>query len=135
MTWVPMTQLNNPSDERFGLKATVIAQINHILASFPEIERAVIYGSRAKDNYKAGSDVDLALMGNRLTETRLLELETRLDDLLLPYKLDLCRFHALGNPQLIDHISRVGKDFYNKQTSGTRKGPLPCNAAPLRGSR
>ncbi len=104
------------------MKATAIAQINHMLASFPEIERAVIYGSRAKGNYKAGSDVDLALMGNRLTETRLLELETRLDDLLLPYKLDLCRFHALGNPLLIDHISRVGKVFYNKHPLATSEG-------------
>lgn len=114
-----MTQPDNASEERHGLKATVIAQINQVLASFPEIDRAVIYGSRAKGNYKAGSDIDLALMGDLLTESRLLQLETRLDDLLLPYKFDLCRFNALSNQQLIDHIGRVGKVFYVKPPAET----------------
>jgi predicted nucleotidyltransferase len=110
-----MTQAIDASTERFGLKQTVIEQISHVLAIFPEVERAVLYGSRAKGKHKPGSDIDLALMGDQLTESRMLELETRLDDLLLPYKLDLCRFHALQNQSLIDHINRVGKDFFRRQ--------------------
>jgi len=110
-----MTQPVEVPPERFGLKHALIEQIGKVLATYPEIERAVIYGSRAKGNYKPGSDIDLALMGDQITETRLLELETRLDDLLLPYKLDLCRFHALQNQLLIDHINRVGMDFFIRQ--------------------
>jgi hypothetical protein len=53
-------------------------------------------------------------MGSELTEGQLLQLETWLDDLLLPYSLDISRFHGLRNPALIDHIQRVGQDFYRR---------------------
>lgn len=106
----PASLSTNP----FGLGQSVIDQINNLLAMYPEIERAVIYGSRAKGNYRAGSDIDLTLMGEQFTEAQLLELETRLDDLLLPYTIDLSRFESIQNSELIDHIHRVGKDFYKK---------------------
>jgi predicted nucleotidyltransferase len=96
----------------FGLDASTINKIQTVLAQYPEVEKAVIYGSRAKGNYKPGSDIDLSLLGNKLTEERLLRLENQLDDLMLPYQLDLNRFHSLQNRALIDHIERVGKVFY-----------------------
>ncbi|MHB1052612.1 MAG: nucleotidyltransferase domain-containing protein [Thiobacillus sp.] len=97
---------------QFGLKPDTIARINGVLAAHPEIEQAVLYGSRAKGNYRAGSDIDLCLEGDALTLTQLLEIENELDDLLLPYKIDLSLHHALDNPELIDHIRRVGVVFY-----------------------
>jgi predicted nucleotidyltransferase len=109
-----MIQPADTAVERFGLKRTLIEQINRVIGAYPEIERVVLYGSRAKGNYKPSSDIDLALIGDQLTELRLLELETRLDDLLLPYKLDLCRFHTLQNPSLIEHINRVGQEFFTR---------------------
>lgn len=99
---------------RFGLDATTIRKIQGILSQFPEIEKAVIYGSRAKGNYRPGSDIDLSLIGNTLTEDRLLQLANQLDDLLLPYHFDLNRFQALQNPALIEHIKSVGKTFYTR---------------------
>jgi hypothetical protein len=54
------------------------------------------------------------LIGPELTEGQLLQLETWLDDLLLPYSLDISRFHGLQNPALIGHIQRVGQDFYRR---------------------
>ena len=41
-----------------------------------------------------------------------MKIENELDDLLLPYKIDLSLHHALDNPELIDHIRRVGLVFY-----------------------
>lgn len=122
-----MIQPADAAVERFGLRQTVIEQINRVMATYPEIERAVIYGSRAKGNYKPGSDIDLALIGDQFTESRLLELETRLDDLLLPYKLDLCRFHTLQNPSLSEHINRVGQDFFTRTRMDqvVRNAPSP----------
>lgn len=96
----------------FGLKPDTIAGINGVLATHPEIEKAVLYGSRAKGNYRAGSDIDLCLKGEALTLTQLMKIENELDDLLLPYKIDLTLHHALDNPELIDHIRRVGVVFY-----------------------
>lgn len=97
---------------QYGLKPDTIARINSVLAAHPEIEAAVLYGSRAKGNYRAGSDIDLCLKGEALTLTQLMKIENELDDLLLPYKIDLSLHHALDNPELLDHIRRVGVVFY-----------------------
>lgn len=99
---------------RFGLDAATIHKIQGVLSQFPEIETAIIYGSRAKGNYQPGSDIDLSLIAETLTADRLLQLENRLDDLLLPYQFDLNPFHALHNPALSEPIERVGKIFYER---------------------
>ncbi len=96
----------------FGLKETTIEKIQSVLARYPEIEKAVLYGSRAKGNYRNGSDIDLTLMGDGLTHNQLLRIETEIDDLLLPYKMDLSLYQQIENPDLLKHIDRVGITFY-----------------------
>jgi predicted nucleotidyltransferase len=96
----------------YGLNAETVAKIHGVLAKHPEIKQAILYGSRAKGNYRDGSDIDLCLVGETLTLGQLLKVENELDDLLLPYKIDLSLFHALDNLELIDHIRRVGVEFY-----------------------
>ncbi|MFN9945187.1 MAG: nucleotidyltransferase domain-containing protein, partial [bacterium] len=59
-------------------------KIQQVLAGFPEVEKAVLYGSRAKGNYKPGSDIDLTLFGEELDERVMSRLYWALDDLLLP---------------------------------------------------
>ena len=109
--------------ERFGLSENAMAQIKAVLSGYPAIERAVIYGSRAKGNHKPGSDIDLTLIGQRITEAELLALENRLDDLLLPYTFDISRFETLQNAQLIDHINRIGQDFYISDSYAGKASP------------
>lgn len=96
----------------YGLNAETVAQIHGVLARYPEVEQALLYGSRAKGNYRDGSDIDLCLVGETLTLTQMLKIENELDDLLLPYKIDLSLFHVLDNAELIDHIRRAGVVFY-----------------------
>lgn len=105
----------------YGLKPDVIAHLHHVLATHPGVEQAILYGSRAKGNHREGSDIDLCLVGDSLTLTQLLKIENEMDDLLLPYKIDLSRFHALDNPELMEHIQRVGVIFY--QAVGTAASP------------
>jgi len=93
----------------FGLSTEHTKKIRACLAQEPKIEKAVLYGSRAKGNYKPGSDIDLTLFAPTMNLTELLALENKLDDLLLPYKIDLSLFHQIENPDLVDHIQRVGK--------------------------
>ncbi len=97
---------------RFGLEEAVIARIQAALACFPEIQRAVIYGSRAKGNYKPGSDIDLTLIGGRLDSDLLSKLCAALDDLNLPYSFDISIFDNLEHADLREHIERVGQTFY-----------------------
>ena len=95
-----------------GLSANTVERIVAALAHYPEIEKAVLYGSRAKGNYRNGSDIDLTLLGDGLNFSLLTRLDNELDDLLLPYKIDLSRFSDLRHPALIDHIQRVGLPIY-----------------------
>lgn len=79
------------------------------------IKRAIIYGSRAKGNYKAGSDIDLTLLGVDITLSELLNIYDELDDSFLPYTFDISIFNDLKEPDLKEHITRVGKIFYSKE--------------------
>ena len=99
----------------YGLTSEEIDKINEIFSCHMEIDKAVLYGSRAKGNYQDSSDIDLTLFGDKTTLTRLFEIENQLDDLLLPYKIDLSLHQKIENPDLIEHINRVGIVFYEKE--------------------
>ncbi len=73
-----------------------------------QIIKVILYGSRAKGNFKPGSDIDLTLVAPQMNLSELLKIENELDDLLLPYKIDLSLIHHIDNQDLLDHISRVG---------------------------
>ena len=102
---------------RFGLKPETIAEINQIFSTYSEISKVVLYGSRAKGNYKNGSDIDLTLISDRLNHRQLLQIQNQIDDLLLAYSIDLSIFSSIDNLHLIEHIDRVGITFYDRTTS------------------
>ena len=99
---------------KYGLEDSTIEKICSILDQFPSICKAVLYGSRAKGNYKKGSDIDLCLFGTDIDQILLYRLEESLDDLLLPYQIDLSAYSSLSNKDLIDHIDRIGVVFYQR---------------------
>jgi len=99
---------------KYGLKNNVIKQVHRIFARYPQIEKAIVYGSRAKGNYSAGSDIDLSLTGQDLTLSLIHTIELEIDDLLLPYTFDISIFNQISNPDLIEHINRVGLVFYSR---------------------
>ncbi|MDT8446011.1 MAG: nucleotidyltransferase domain-containing protein [bacterium] len=102
--------------EAFGLSTFVINQIQRVFAQHSRVEKAVIYGSRAKGNYKTGSDIDLTVFG-ALDLHELMMLNEELEQLPIPYQFDLSLYDRIENPDLVDHIDRVGKSFYEKEVS------------------
>ncbi|MBE7373003.1 nucleotidyltransferase domain-containing protein [Pseudomonas lopnurensis] len=100
------------SIDNTGLPETDIQSIRNTFGKFPKISEAILYGSRAKGTFRPGSDIDLTLKGDELSHHDLLDIELALDDLLLPYKIDLSLHHQIDNPQLLDHIARIGKSLY-----------------------
>ena len=106
--------MNSETSFRFGLKQSTIDRINAVFSQYPDIEKVVLYGSRAKGNYREGSDIDLTLMEGALSHAQLNSIETQIDDLLLPYTIDLSLFESIDNVNLIDHIRRVGVVFYER---------------------
>ena len=109
-----MTVPTDVTPETCGLSQSVIDRIRAVLSGCSAVERALLYGSRVKDNYRPGSDIDLALEGERLDEPKMLALEIQLDDLLVPYQIDLSRVASIQNEALVDHIGRVGRVFHQR---------------------
>jgi uncharacterized protein len=99
---------------KFGLSEDSMAIIHAIFKKYDAIEKAVIYGSRAKGNYKQGSDIDLTLFGETLTTDHLMRIAQDFDNSMLPYMVDISVFDLLDNPSLRDHIHRVGIVFYER---------------------
>jgi len=82
------------------------------------IDSVTLYGSRAKGNYKAGSDIDLTIKGLVLSFSELMKIEDEIDDLYLPYGIDLSQYEQLTNSDLMNHIDRVGVVIYSKNQAG-----------------
>ena len=87
-------------------------------------KKAILYGSRAMGNNRPASDIDLTLVAPGWTLTELFRLETELDDLLLPYTIDLSLLHRIDNAELRAHIDRVGVTFYASDQSTTTSTEL-----------
>ena len=86
-----------------------LEKLCNLFRKHEEIEQAVLYGSRAKGNFKPFSDIDITLMGDRLTYNTLSSLSDEIDDLLLPYSVDLwqikeCRPFGTYTPYGNTHI-------------------------------
>ncbi len=107
-------------DINCGLSDTVVNQIQQVMAENPKIGKAVLYGSRAKGNYRNGSDIDLTLIADNetsLTLDSIYQLDEQLDALFLPYSFDLSILAEVDNPNLVAHIQRVGVIFYQKHSA------------------
>ena len=98
----------------YGLPERTFAILTSIFRKYPGIRQAVLYGSRAKGNFRRGSDIDLTLKTNdTFTRTDLLRISGDFDDSDLPYLVDVSIYEKLSNPDLKSHIDRVGKVLYS----------------------
>lgn len=101
---------------RFGLSEDDIARLWGVFERYPKIDQVLLYGSRAKGNYRPGSDIDLTLMGE-IDWPTFNQLTTELDDLLLPYQIDLSIYQHIDNDELKAHIQRHGQVMYARPES------------------
>lgn len=99
----------------FGLSSATLEKLNSVFAQHAAIDSVLIYGSRAKGNYRPGSDIDLTIKGGEISFAEFLQIEDQIDDLMLPYTVDLSQYRQLENTALIAHIDRVGVAIYNKE--------------------
>jgi hypoxanthine-DNA glycosylase len=108
-----------------GLKDDIVTSLKGIFSSFEFISRVILYGSRAKGNYRPGSDIDLSLVGDQLTINDLNQVSLAIDNLKLPWKADLSIYHQIDNDDLIEHIKRAGIIFYEKELDVIKTGLKP----------
>lgn len=106
--------MNNSNRNKFGLTERDMKTIRSVFQSYPEVKTVHVFGSRAKGNYRPGSDVDLAIMNKGVNSTVLSRLIGKFEESNLPYNIDLVDFTKLTKREFIDHISRVGTPFFKQ---------------------
>lgn len=99
---------------KYGLKDRDLKAIFDIFDNYPEIRLVNIFGSRAKGTFRSGSDIDLAILNEGVSDATIEKIKSDLEDSSLPYFVDLINFPTLKHPEFRDHIERVGKLFYKK---------------------
>lgn len=92
----------------YGLSDKEFDEMTAIFSKCKNLEKVILYGSRAKGNYKKFSDVDITLEGDNLTLADLFQIQDLLYESDLPYMYDVSIFSSITNPDLIDHIRRRG---------------------------
>ncbi len=105
------------TSSEYGIPEDRLAKLLGVISRESRVEAIVLYGSRAKGNFRDGSDIDLCLDAPELDYSALMRLEDEIDDLLLPWKIDLAVRQRIDNPQLISHIERVGKTLFKRGTA------------------
>lgn len=96
---------------KYGLPIAAVNALKRVFNQHDHIESVILYGSRAKKNDRPSSDIDLCLVGQKLTLKELLAIENQIDDLLLPWKIDLSLKHHIDNLALLKHIDNFGIIF------------------------
>lgn len=99
----------------YGLLERDIRYIKKALEQCEEIEKVIIFGSRAMGNYKNGSDVDIAVLGELISNNTILKLNDYLNEIYpLPYFFDIINYNSITNENLKKHIDIEGKIIYTK---------------------
>lgn len=94
---------------KFGLQDHIIEKMQQILRLNPQVERAVIFGSRARGDYRYNSDIDLAVyLDGELPSQVWLDL----DEAAGIYKIDIVEMNKELNESLRRHIEEEGIEIY-----------------------
>ena len=93
----------------FGLKESTLKIIKNEISKYKDIDQVIIFGSRAKGNFKTGSDIDIAVKGARINDDIITRLSRKLNqESLIPHHIDIIHYEKIANHGLVDHIDRVG---------------------------
>ena len=100
-----------------GLLDRDLKFILEAISKYPEIEEVIIFGSRAVGNYKKGSDIDLALKGEKVTRKVVQRLSDDLEEEYpLPYFFDIVSYNDISDEEFKHHIDNVGNSIWEKKT-------------------
>ena len=111
-----MTPPTMPTATIPGIPAARQGQLEKLFATQPHLLSVWLFGSRAMGRHQPGSDIDLCLEGPQLSHQDRLRLLAAIDDLLLPWKLDLVLRQELP-PELLAHLERVGRCIWRQPAS------------------
>ena len=100
------------SSQDVGLSPFVLGILGKLFTQYPEIEKVLIFGSRATGRFRAGSDIDLAVFAPDLSDQAFAQLALELDEQPIAFNMDILHFDRLNDPTLTQQILDHGKTLY-----------------------
>lgn len=99
---------------KFGLEQHIIDKLITVFEQHSKVDKAVVFGSRAKGNYRPDSDIDIAIKGQDLNTDDIIAMSVAFEEKGITHKIDLINYHSIKEPELKAHIDRVGIEFYSR---------------------
>lgn len=97
-----------------GLNEKLLSQIAELILKYKKLEKIVIFGSRANDNFKDTSDIDIAIFGKDWTDKDINIVKHNLDEAIkTPLKFDLLNFYKIEKTKLREDILKKGRVMYD----------------------
>lgn len=97
---------------KFGLTDRTINELIEYFSSKPDIEKVIIFGSRAKNTHKVGSDIDFAIITDNHEYFH--RISDELEQLPTPYKFDVIDYKTITQENILKSIDQYGQIFYQK---------------------
>ncbi|MGL5355014.1 MAG: nucleotidyltransferase family protein [Cetobacterium sp.] len=91
---------------KFGLTERELDEIKIIYHLFPEIEKIIIFGSRARGDFRRTSDIDIALIGN--VEKIIYKIRDYFDESRIIYTVDVVDFSKIESSAFKEDIEKEG---------------------------
>lgn len=98
-------------ENKTGLDIGILKKLQKILKNQPEIEKTLIFGSRARGDFRKYSDIDLAIFGNEISFESLGKIRAILEELPTIYEFDIVHFESQTNEKLKLNILKEGLDL------------------------
>ena len=100
---------------KYGLSQKQLDEIVRVLSSYGDIEEAILFGSRALNDHKEGSDVDMTIKGKNVTWRLACKVQFTLEEETdLPFFFDVVAYSTITSEELKQHIQHQGKILYKK---------------------
>lgn len=96
-----------------NLNSTLFNEIKKIILDYKASERIIIFGSRAGEDFKETSDIDIAIFGRDWTDRDVNIVKDRIEESVkTPLKFDVVNFYGLTKKSLKENILK-GRIIYD----------------------
>jgi type I restriction enzyme S subunit len=99
---------------KFGLEQHIIDKLIAVFDQHTKVDKAIVFGSRAKGNYRPDSDIDIAIKGQDLSTDDIIAMSVAFEEKGITHKIDLINYETIKELDLKDHIDRVGIELYSR---------------------
>lgn len=98
----------------YGINDASYEEMISLFKSFDSLDKVYIFGSRARGDYKEGSDIDLAIESKDDIKLRLLN---KLEDIRCILNFDVVDVNNIENEKLLMNIKKEGILIYRRENT------------------